>query len=133
MVEHYYDEKNENMAVLVSPGYGAGWSTWSDCGIDFATDKRIIEFFIKNEEKIHEYKFDEFPYYDDETAEQYSSIIDEFSKFLESIGYDEGYLGGLCDLVIQWIPIGSMFYIHEYDGSEAIVILKENENYYIAN
>ena len=31
------------MKVLISPGYGAGWSTWGDPGM--ATDKRLIELF----------------------------------------------------------------------------------------
>lgn len=29
MVERYYNKKNE-LGVLISVGFGAGWSTWND-------------------------------------------------------------------------------------------------------
>lgn len=39
---------------------------------------------------------------------------------LERIGYHDVWMGGYNDLKIAWIPKGTMFYIHEYDGSESI-------------
>jgi len=30
------------------------------------------------------------------------------------------YIGGACDLVIQWLPVGTEFMIEEYDGNETI-------------
>ena len=37
MVEKYYNENGE-LGVLYSPGFGAGWSTWSN--EELAYDKR---------------------------------------------------------------------------------------------
>jgi len=33
------------------------------------------------------------------------------------------YLGGLEDLEVKWLPIGTKFRIDEYDGSESIELL----------
>ena len=41
-------------------------------------------------------------------------------EFLESLGYKNVYMGGYGSLTIQYIPKGTMFCIHEYDGSESI-------------
>lgn len=41
------------MKVLISPGFGAGWSTWNDSGI--ATDVRIVDAFERgvSKEEMH--------------------------------------------------------------------------------
>ena len=44
-----YNE-NDELGVLVSYGYGAGWSTWNDKKL--AYDKRIVEKFLDNNCKI---------------------------------------------------------------------------------
>ena len=94
MVEKYYN-KNGELGVLISPGFGAGWSTWG-CE-EIAYDKRIIEYWLN---------------------ERPSSS--DMCKFLESLGYEDIYMGGYKSLTIQYIPRGTMFCIHEYDGSESI-------------
>ena len=43
-IEFSYTKKGE-IKVLVSPGYGAGWSTWNSDSINLAVDKRIVDFF----------------------------------------------------------------------------------------
>jgi membrane protein involved in colicin uptake len=43
------------------------------------------------------------------------------------IDEDDVYMGGACDLAIEWVPIGSLFQIHEYDGSESLVIFDESK------
>ena len=102
MVEKYYNEDGE-LGVLYSPGFGAGWSTWHDKYEDdyeehrIAYDKRIIEYWLNNKPSS-----------------------EDMSKFLESIGYKNVYMGGYEDLSIAWIPRGTMFYIDEYDGFESI-------------
>ena len=66
MVDRYYNEKNE-LAVLVSVGYGAGWSTWnSGEGEDkfaLALDSRIVKKVMEN------------------------TSPEEMETYLESIGY----------------------------------------------
>ena len=93
MVEKYYNEDNE-LGVLVSYGFGAGWSTWNDK--ELAYDKRIIEKWL----------------------EGISS--DEMCDYVESLGYRRPYMGGYEDLELEFIPCGTMFCIHEYDGAESI-------------
>lgn len=69
MVEKYYNE-NDELGVLYSPGFGAGWSTWDN--EELAYDKRIVEYWLN----------------ENPTSEQ-------MSEFLESIGYHNVYMGGI--------------------------------------
>lgn len=93
MVERYYNENGE-LGVLISVGFGAGWSTWNDENL--AYDKRIIEKWL---EKV---------------------TSREMSDYLKSIGYGSPYMGGYGDLRLRFIPRGTMFCIHEYAGAEPI-------------
>lgn len=105
-IERYYNDNNE-LAVLISPCFGAGWSTWSyNYSNDLALDKRIVEYFM-----IHKNKS--------------NSTLDDLENFLESIGYHNVYTGGWCDIEIVWIPKDTIFYIKEYDGAESIVTLRD--------
>lgn len=92
-MEKYYN-KNDELGVLISPEFGAGWSTWNYDELAF--DKRIIEKWL----------------------EKVSS--DEMCDYIESLGYRRPYMGGYFDLCLEFIPRGSMFYIAEYDGAESI-------------
>lgn len=94
MVEKYYNENGE-LGILISAGFGAGWSSWN-CE-EIAYDKRIIEYWLNENPSESEMK-----------------------EFLESLGYKDVYLGGYSSLTIEYIPKGTMFCIHEYDGSESI-------------
>lgn len=99
-MEKYYNDKGE-LGVLISPGYGAGWSTCYFGGDSndyaIALDKRIIEYWINhNHSKT------------------------EMEEFLKSIGYDKIYMGGYEQLELVFVPKGQMFCIHEYDGYETI-------------
>jgi hypothetical protein len=35
------------------------------------------------------------------------------------------YTGGVEGLEIQWIPVGTKFYIDEYDGNETLITFDE--------
>lgn len=93
VVEKYYNE-NDELGVLVSYGFGAGWSTWNSK--ELAYDKRIIEKWLKN------------------------VTSDEMCDYIEILGYGRPYMGGYEDLVLEFIPRGTMFCVHEYDGAESI-------------
>lgn len=93
MVEKYYNENGE-LGVLISGGFGAGWSTWNDK--ELAYDKRIIEKWL----------------------EDVSSA--EMCNYVESLGYARPYMGGYKQLDLEFIPRGTVFRIHEYDGHESI-------------
>ena len=94
MVEKYYND-NDELGVLISGGFGAGWSTWNDAEI--AYDKSIVEYWLNE-----------------------SPSSDEMANFVESLGYRKPYMGGYGSLRIKYIPRGDMFCIHEYDGAESI-------------
>jgi hypothetical protein len=84
------------VAVIVSPGFGAGWSTWADQPevAVFAPD--VVEWI--------------------EAGRPATTDIDEaFGHY--------GYLGGLRQAKVEWVPVGTRFIIDEYDGSESLTIL----------
>lgn len=79
------------VAVAVSGGFGAGWSTWN--GID-PRDARFNQLFLDGN-------------------------IDEVVRICNEEAL--GYAGGAKDVEILWVPKGSKFRIGEYDGSEDLV------------
>ena len=98
---------NENgpVAVLYSPGFGAGWYTWNTGSPELIFDPTIVKFVEKE-------KWEEL-------------------KVYVELKYPEIYTGGMQDLKVEWIPEGTLFKINEYDGSESIE-LKENDNWILA-
>lgn len=88
--------RDGKVAVLVSPGFGAGWSTWIDDDDDSVFDSDVV----KAVEKGTSYE-DILPYLKEK--------------------YNEGYFGGYGQLVINWVPVGQKFRIEEYDGSESLI------------
>jgi len=82
------------MKVLISPGYGAGWSTWNQH--ELAIDARIIK------------KFEE------------GATWEELSDYCQELGYDQPYMGGFETLTVVEVPRGVVFRIYEYDGAESI-------------
>lgn len=96
--------KDGSVAVLVSPGFGAGWSTWSN-DPTLCFDKDIIEKILSEE-------------------------FDEAIEIAES-KYPGVYVGGVNQCVVEWIPEGAVFKIDEYDGHETISIVGDN-NYLTA-
>jgi hypothetical protein len=92
--------ENGHVAVLVSRGYGAGWSTWiydyPDCVFDPVIARMIL----------------------DGAEETEIAVVAEKR-------YPDAYLGGIDGLSVQWIPIGTRFRIDEYDGAESVEILDD--------
>lgn len=96
------------MKVLISPGYGAGWSTWNDSRMAF--DKRLIEAFERGISK------------------------EDMERLCVKCGYIDiydgpPYMGGFKQLEIVDIPSGTLFQIKEYDGSEYIEYFEEDDWY----
>jgi len=90
-----YDEQGR-VAVLISPGFGAGWSSWGDGSQSEAMlfDSRLVDFvLVQGAEGLGDYA--------------------------ESLGYT-GYMGGAGDVQVIWVDAGTRFLIDEYDGSESI-------------
>jgi len=93
------------MKVLISPGFGAGWSTWNNPAL--AVDPRIIDAF---ERGISE---------------------EDMKQLCKDIGvtdiYGDVYMGGFDELEIVEVPAGELFQIREYDGSEYIEIFDDSD------
>lgn len=90
--------KDGKVGVLVSPGFGAGFSTWG-YPMEAIFDPTLIEL-VENQK------------------------IQEAVDYCESTWKGE-YSGGVQDLVVFWVPEGTKFQIVEYDGSESIEFLED--------
>ena len=97
--------KDGKVAVLYSPGFGAGWYTWNQEWPEIIFDPAIV--------KLVEH---------DQWSELHTYI---------TLKYPGLYTGGMEQLNIQWIPEGSLFKIVEYDGAESIE-LKESDDWIMA-
>ena len=86
--------RDGRVAVLVSPGHGAGWSSWNSEHEEILFDPAIVEFIEKDQ---------------DEELEVYVALR-----------YPGIYDGGIVGLKIEWIPAGTFFRVSEYDGAESI-------------
>jgi hypothetical protein len=100
--------RDNQVAVLYSPGFGAGWSTWNTENESMLYHPMIVDIVLSNEDDWQV------------KAEALASLI-----------WPDAYLGGLQDLAVKWIPIGTLFKINEYDGSESIEY-KESSGWSIA-
>ena len=96
--------RDGKVAVLVSPGYGAGWYTWHG-EEQLIYDPSIVEW-----------------------VEQ--EAFDKIVTYME-LKYPDVYCGGLEDLEVNWVPAGDRFRIDEYDGAESLV-LESNEKWLTA-
>jgi len=94
------------VAVLYSPGFGAGWYTWNYSTPECLFDPEIVELV----------RSDAHPDEIEKTAlEKWSQDPDYF------------YPGGADALRIEWLREGARFRIEEYDGSEDLVTEADQE------
>ena len=99
--------RDGQVAVLYSPSWGAGWSTWEqdpDLRISMLFDPQIADI-----------------------RDQGAPDWQERAKAIARIKYPDAYLGGLQDLRVKWLRQGTQFRIDEHDGNELIVINGEQE------
>jgi len=99
--------RDGKVAVLYSPGFGAGWYSWHHIP-ELVFHPRLVELV---EQKIN------------------SEINDELVAKLLNIdedAYDFPYISS-GNLTIAWIDKGTVFRIDEYDGSESIVLQKDED------
>lgn len=95
--------ENGRVAVLYSPGYGSGWSTWNTTHRFRARclfDPVIVQWVRDGKPSVQK-------------------------NLMETYLYDvygaDFYVGtNLDSLEIEWIPQGTQFIVEEYDGSESI-------------
>ena len=86
--------RDGKVAILTSPGYGAGWYSWHMIP-ELMYDPTVVSMVEDrvNYEAIEAYCEERWP---------------------------DNYFGGAEDLVITWVPEGRVFIINEYDGAESI-------------
>lgn len=102
----YWNKEHTKYGVLVSHGFGAGWSSWE--GPTLAYDGRVIDCWIKNNDE------------------------QEVADFIESLGYDRPYMGGWKNCQLEWIPENTLWRITEYDGAEQIEFFSPSDwNHFI--
>ena len=93
--ERRYDDQGL-VAVLISSGFGAGWSTWAHEhereGLLF--DSRLVDYVLQ-------------------------TSSEGLAEYAESLGYTS-YTGGAQEVRVEWLEQGTRFYVSEYDGSESI-------------
>lgn len=95
------------VAVLYSPGYGAGWSTW--VGAKYQEAALFHPKFVQAAR---------------------DGVLDVDPVVEEIFGSDTTfYTGGWEDITIKWVPVGTRFRIREYDGYETVEYLDRIEHY----
>ena len=94
-------KKTENglVAVLYSPGFGAGWYTWHHVP-ELLFDPKVVDMVIDKTSA--------------ETIELYCKTV-----------YGDHYYAGACDLEVAWVPTGTEFVIDDFDGNETITFKTE--------
>ena len=97
--------RDGKVAILYSPGFGAGWSTWNNDPIA----KQII--FYPTLVELVEKKI---------LIKQWMlKLLFQTTKYVCVLGAG--------DLEIEWLPEGTKFRIHEYDGDESIWLIEDLE------
>lgn len=86
------------VAVLYSPGFGAGWFSWNSEAPQMLHDPEVVQWVLDGKP-------------------------DDSKPNVEDGRYGEHfYSGGMYKLAVQWVKPGTRFRIDEYDGSETVVI-----------
>lgn len=112
--------------ILISPGYGAGWSTWAHGGVDqhkfWLTHKPTLDFIEKGGVfKDAETRID---YEADGNTPIYDALHPVLRKFVEdyvaAFPDDEEYFyfGGARGLIVT--NVSGPFMVDEYDGAESL-------------
>ncbi len=91
-------QRDGKVAVLISPGFGSGWSTWNEGYPNLMFDPQIVDLVLN--------------YNGHDVSQRIEAICE--------IKYPDAYLGGVEDLTVMWVNTGERFVVSEYDGSESI-------------
>ena len=99
--------RDGRVAVLISQGYGAGWSTWNESNEEV---RKLLLFDKDIANAVLEHNLGEA-----------TKIAEKKCKLLN----DYVYLGGVDNLEVVWVDEGSMFWVEEYDGNETLVLSRQ--------
>ena len=105
-VEPYVNTEGK-IAVMYSPGYGAGWSTWNDSKYSryLCQDKSLVEMKLQGVES-------------DVVEEYLEKTLNE--NYICTLGWES--------IEIVYLYPGTQYRISEYDGSESVTI--NNDEYW---
>ncbi len=101
--------RDGKVAILYSPGFGAGWFTWHQVH-ELLRDPEVVHL-VECRSKVAD--------------EERSYFTDKIVKYCETTYGSNYYYGGADDLEIEWIELGDKFRINEYEGSESIEYLTQ--------
>lgn len=98
--------RDGKVAVLYSAGFGAGWSTWHKGLEGLVFHPKIVDMVLNGRQ---------------------NEIDGDW--LAENLGeeYADVYCGGTDGLSIEWLPLGTMFRIDEYDGAESVVVFSPDD------
>lgn len=97
--------RNGQVAVIISRGWGAGWSTWT-------LNPSYVDILLYHPKLVQLV----------ESQEHYSMNRDTFAQWMKTeLGIADTYFGGYEGLDVRWITQGTKFKVEEYDGAEYII------------
>lgn len=111
----YESEDGKGYAVLVSQGYGDGWS---DGDPQLACDKRIVEFWLSHkDDKEFMKELDKWDFINNHN----NKVRKECDDFFHSIGFEDSpSMSGFYQIHLEWVEYGDAWCIDSYDGWETI-------------
>jgi hypothetical protein len=92
--------RHNQVAVLISPSFGAGWYSWNTAHPELLYHPKIVWMVERNRSKLID-----------------SAWVEE------NLGMKDVYCGGAKGLEIHWLPVGTRFEVKEQGGSESLVTL----------
>jgi hypothetical protein len=96
--------RDGKVAVLISPGFGAGWFSWNREYPECLFDPDIVKL-VEERNSI-----------DERLAANITKDIQELAEKKWPDGYWSAH-----KLQIEWVPEGTQFEIREYDGAESLI------------
>lgn len=116
MVEKFINAEGR-VAVLYSPGFGAGWSTWGGSDREFMLfAKPLVELALKGVKPVRA-----------NTLEEIDALYPKVRAVFEGAGLDCPYLGGWRDIQVAWLEPGTQFQVEEYDGAESLRVSSQQQ------
>ena len=116
-VERYINEDGK-VGVLISGGYGAGWSTWAHSKDRefFLFDRGLVALALEKEAA------------EMNTEELENHLKENGIEDYSSTGGMASSWGPWAGVYVVWMDPGTEFIVEEYDGSEALRY-RDNEDW----
>ena len=106
-----YKNESGQVAVLYSPGFGSGWSTWAAVTDDACLfDPETVQWVLDGKDPSTQPDF-----------------VTKFKGVKPSNAVITFYASAAYDLEVEWVDPGTKFRINEYDGSEFVEYLDDME------